>query len=336
MNSALVKSKTAIVRAPAKINLCFDILGLRPDGFHDIETIFQAISLEDELKIHLQEASTNEIEIKVEEAFIRKLIPLDGTNLIARAFHLFLRHIGSKCKYKAVVELDKRIPIGAGLAGGSTDAAAVLIALNEMLGQKLSLVELLELGAQLGSDVPFCILGGTALGRGRGEVLERIDRKLDLSLCIVKPLKLAVSTPWAFKTYDESVANQDAAHRPYLSLAAVRQGLENSDLEMTLSGLGNVFQPVIFGAHPELKKLHDDLLSQGVFACHMTGSGPTLFAITPGREMGHYIRRHMLLDDEIGFYYGTEEVIREAHPPIDFRLAETVSYGPRLISLEEH
>lgn len=335
MNKTFAKSKTAIVRAPAKVNLTFDILSLREDGFHDIETVFQAISLEDELNIEIQECDSNEIEIKVGEAFLRKLIPLDRSNLIARAFDTFLGRIAPTRKYKAVVDLDKRIPIGAGLAGGSSDAAAMLAALNELFGNKLSPAELMELGGQLGSDVPFCLMGGTAVGRGRGELLERIDRNLELSFCIVKPLKLAVSTPWAFKKYDENLA-ESTMEKPPLSLAGVRRGLENADLELTLSSLGNVFQPVIFDAHPELKKLHADLVAQGVFACHMTGSGPTLFAISSGREMGHHIRRHMLKDDEIGYYYGTEEVIREAHPPLDFRLAEAVSYGPRVLSIFEN
>ena len=335
MNKTFAKSKTAIVRAPAKINLTFDILSLRADGFHDIETIFQAIDLEDELHIELQEADSNEIEIKVAEAFVRKLIPLDRTNLIARAFDAYLARLGSKKKYKAVVDLDKRIPVGAGLAGGSTDAAAMLFGLNEMLGNKLSESELMEIGAQLGSDVPFCILGGTAIGKGRGEVLEKVDRKLELSFCIVKPLRLSISTPWAFKAYDDAVASNGRKAVSF-NLESVRDGLENADLETTLSGLGNIFQPVIFSAHAELEKLHSEILAQGVFACHMTGSGPTLYAVTPGREMGHHIRRHILRDDEIGFYYGTEEVIREAHPPIDFRLAQTVSHGPRLISMQEN
>lgn len=335
MNKTVAKSKTAIVRAPAKVNLTFDILSLRQDGFHDIETVFQAISLEDELNIEIQEWESNEIEIRVGEAFLRKLLPLDRTNLIARAFDVFLDRISSTKKFKCVVDLDKRIPIGAGLAGGSTDAAAMLIALNELFGNKLSSEELMQLGGQLGSDVPFCLFGGTAVGRGRGEILERINRKLELSFCIVKPLKLSVSTPWAFRKYDENMANSKM-EKPPLSLAKVRKGLEAADLEMTLSGLGNVFQPVIFDAHAELKKLHAELVAQGVFACHMTGSGPTLYAISSGREMGHHIRRHLLKDDEIGYYYGTEEVIREAHPPLDFRLAEAVSHGPRVLSLTEN
>lgn len=333
--SFATSSKTAVVRAPAKINLCFDILNLRSDRYHNVETIFQAINLEDELSIKLESSDESEIEISVSEPFLRRLIPLDRSNLIARAFELFFERLRPEKKYKAIVDLDKRIPVGAGLAGGSADAAAMLVALNEMMGQKFSQKDLLEIGAQLGSDIPFCILGGTALGKGRGEILESIERKLDFSLCIVKPLKLAVSTPAAFKAYDEAYA-RTGAKLVHLDLNSVRRGLETSDLESLLSGLGNVFQPVIFEMHPELKKLQEDLLSEGVFACHMTGSGPTLFAVTSGREMGHHIRRRMLLDDEIGFYYGTEEVIREAHPPIDFRLADAISSGPYIVSMGEY
>ena len=332
----------ATVRSPAKLNLTFDILGIRADGFHDVETVFQTISLEDELQVSLEDSPEREFYLSCADPYIRRVIPLDRTNLIAKAFELFMDELGSSKSYKVSVALEKRIPVGAGLAGGSGNAAAMLLALNELLGKPFSHEELMKMGLKLGSDVPFCLQGGTAIGRGRGELLEPIERKLELCFCVVKPLKLSVSTPWAFKLFDE--ANDDAksesrsesrAQTASMSLERTVEGLEKGDLELALSGFGNVFQALIFKQHPELMKLREDLLEHGVFACQMTGSGPTLFAVIPGREMGHHIRRQVLKDDEIGYYYGTEDVILEAHPPIDFRLAEAISFGAHLVSLLE-
>lgn len=322
--------KTAVVRSPAKLNLTFEILGLRPDGFHDVETIFQTISLEDELHVQLELSSERSFELRCENPYIRRLIPLDESNLIGRAFNIFMDTLRPDKQFAAKVDIEKKIPIGAGLAGGSGNAAGMLLALNELTGKPFSTDDLMALALKCGSDVPFCLQGGTSIGRGRGEILEPIDRKLDISFCIVKPLKLSVSTPWAFKAFDEYTGS---IQKP--AIQKVIDGLGRADLELTLQGLGNVFEPVILEAHEELVKLKNDLIAHSVFACHMTGSGPTLFAVVSGREMGHHIRRQMLRDDEIGFYYGTEDVILEAHPPIDFRLAETVSHGARIISMTE-
>lgn len=316
-----------VVRSPAKINLTFNITGLRSDGFHDIESIMQTITLEDELKVAITESSETKFAIHCENAAIGKLIPLDSSNLIGKAARFFFEAMKSNKSFAIEVNLDKKIPVGAGLAGGSSNAAAMLVALNTYFNNIFSSEELASIGAQIGSDVPFCLKGGTCIARGRGELLEEIACNLSLHYCIVKPRKLSVSTPAAYKAFDEYTGSVKIP-----DLEGTRKALFNSDLDSFSKGLGNVFEPVIFKQHEQLAELKNELIRLGAWDCHMTGSGPTLFALVAGREMGHHIRRQVLHDDEIGFVYGTEEIILEALPPIDFRLAENCSYGARVIS----
>ncbi len=317
------------VKTPAKLNLSFKILGLRDDGYHDVETVFQSISLEDEVLFNIEKSSGASFEMTCDNPALRKLMPLDQSNLIAKAISAYLGKMKESQNLQIKVQIDKRIPIGAGLAGGSSNAAGALLAINRFFNDRLSEKELIELGASIGSDVPFCIKGGTCIGRGRGEILERIDTSLLLNYCIVKPRKLSVSTPLAFKMFDESNLKPDVP-----AMENLVEALKNGDLESTLAQLGNSFQDVIFKAHPELDALSKQLIELGAWNCKMTGSGPTLFAIVAGREQGHRIRRHILNDEDIGFVYGTEEIILEALPPIDFRLAETVNHGARIVSME--
>jgi 4-diphosphocytidyl-2-C-methyl-D-erythritol kinase len=316
-----------IVRSPAKINLTFNILGLRADGFHDIESIMQSISLEDEIKVSIEESAEHSFALHCDNPIIRKLIPLDESNLIAKAARAFLEKLRTEKKFKIEVHLEKKIPVGAGLAGGSSNAAAMLLALNSHFKNVFAPEELQEIAAQIGSDVPFCLKGGTCMARGRGEILEDLNCNLILHYCIVKPRKLSVSTPAAFKAFDGA-----AGPHKIPDVQTARQALSAGDPDKLLKGLGNVFEPIIFAQHKELAVLKSDLLKHGAWDCHMTGSGPTLFALVASREMGHHIRRQILHDDEIGFVYGTEEIILEALPPIDFRLAENCSYGAHVIS----
>ncbi|MBX9722131.1 MAG: 4-(cytidine 5'-diphospho)-2-C-methyl-D-erythritol kinase [Candidatus Obscuribacterales bacterium] len=318
--------QTITVRAPAKVNLTFDILGKRPDGFHDIETIFQSISLEDELKIQIEESEQNYFAIDCDNPVLRRLMPLDESNLIGKAARAYLNQEKAGSHFNIRVHLDKKIPIGAGLAGGSSNAAAMLIALNSYFGNRLNSTELSQLASQIGSDVPFCLQGGTSIGRGKGEILEPIPCAIEFFYCIIKPRKLSVSTPWAYNNFDDYRA---VVKKP--DLVVVKNALCLGDIEAAIAGFGNVFEPMVMQEYPELAKLKAQVLDLGAWACQMTGSGPTLFAVVPGREMGHHIRRQILGDDDIGFVYGTEEIILEALPPIDFRLAESCSHGVRIV-----
>ncbi len=190
------KKMTVRETARAKINLCLNVGGKRTDGFHDIETVMQTVSLSDTLTVELDECAPDGIDLRIigDDA----LAP-DEDNLVLRAARAFLRH--SPIKGKISITLEKKIPISAGLAGGSADAAATFRALNRLSTEPLTAVELSDLAASLGSDVPFCLVGGTALCKGRGEIVESMDF-CDLPHLLIVKTNESVSTPKAFAALD--------------------------------------------------------------------------------------------------------------------------------------
>ena len=182
-----------LVSAPAKINLHLEVLGLRPDGFHELAMLMQTLDLADQLS--LRPTADGRISLSCQ----RSDLPTDGSNLIVKAAELLKARVGLP-ELGASIELEKRIPIGAGLAGGSSDGAAALVGLNALWGCGFSREQLLEMAAQLGSDMPFCIDGGTQLCFGRGEVLEPVGLAAPpaLGVLLIKHPEASVSTPWAY------------------------------------------------------------------------------------------------------------------------------------------
>jgi 4-diphosphocytidyl-2-C-methyl-D-erythritol kinase len=320
--------QTIVVRTPAKLNLTFDILSRRSDGYHEIESIFQSINLEDELIVSADAAISNEFQIVCSDPEVQNLVPMDESNLIGKAAKTFLNRLPTRVNLKILVQLKKKIPVGAGLGGGSSNAAGMLVAMNEMLKQPFSHEELSVMAAEIGSDVPFCLAGGTCLGRGRGEVLQRIDSKLNLWFCIAKPRNLMVSTPWAYRSFDEYSGN---VQKPCLNKALA--GLSSANRDLTLAGLANVFEPLVFAEYPQLAELKDRLLAQGALACQMTGSGPTLFAVVTSKEAGERIVRALDADGCDGNRCGSDEAItRSATDFIEFHLAQSCAYGSRIVN----
>ncbi|MBY0548079.1 MAG: 4-(cytidine 5'-diphospho)-2-C-methyl-D-erythritol kinase [Candidatus Obscuribacterales bacterium] len=314
--------RSITVRCPAKINLTFDIIARRNDGYHDIETLFQSIDLEDQIQFQFEAAPSYSFELRCENPYVRRAMPLDGTNLIARAAGAFFKNAGVDENWCITAEIEKNIPIAAGLAGGSSNAAGTLHGLNEFFNRPLTGEQLHHIGGTIGADIPFCLSGGTAIGRGKGDLLSKVADIEELTYVIVKPRKLAVSTPEAYASYHHY---KGEIRRP--NLQAALSGLQNSDIELALSAFGNVLEPVIFEQHSELAELKKTILHLGAWYCQMSGSGPTLFAVVPSREMGHHIRRELLHDDELGFFYGTGDVLNEGLPPLDVRIAQTCKHG---------
>lgn len=314
--------RSITVKCPAKINLTFDIVRRRNDGYHDIETLFQSIDLEDQIQFHVAPAQSYSFELNCKNPYVRRSLPLDASNLIARAATAFFKHAEIEDKWNITADIEKNIPIAAGLAGGSSNAAGTLLGLNQFFDHPLTDLQLHNIGGALGADIPFCLSGGTAIGRGKGDELAQVDRVEQLTYVIVKPRKLAVSTPAAYAAYHHYKGD---IKRP--DLQAALQGLQNCQIETALTGFGNVLEPVIFEQHPELAELKKSLLALGAWHCQMSGSGPTLFAVVPSREMGHYIRRELLQDDELGFFYGTGDALNEGLPPLDVRIAQTCKHG---------
>ena len=262
------------VRGNAKINLTLDVLHKRPDGFHQVEMIMQAIELADILK--LEEKQTGDISIKTNIAHL----PCDQRNLAYQAAKLI------KDTYRIEkgvhIFLEKNIPMSAGLAGGSTDAASVLVGLNRLWNIGLSLAELESLGAKLGSDVPFCLQGGTMLATGRGEILESLPSMPPCYVVLAKP-RFGVSTAWVYGRYR---GNNVQIHP---DTVGVINALGQGDLPGVASRLSNVLESVTMAEYPLIRKLKEDMMGYGAMASLMSGSGPTVFGLVQDKAKAEYI-----------------------------------------------
>ncbi|UCZ53305.1 4-(cytidine 5'-diphospho)-2-C-methyl-D-erythritol kinase [Bacillus shivajii] len=253
-----------IVKAPAKINLTLDVVRKRDDGFHDVEMVMTTIDLAD--RIHLKTLETDQIIIDVTKGYV----PSDEKNLAYQAAHLLKERLGIK---KGVsIFIDKQIPVSAGLAGGSSDAAAVLRGLNDIWELGLTLDELAEIGLQIGSDVPFCVYGGTAIARGRGEKLEFISAPPPCWVILAKP-PIGVSTKEVYQRI-----KVDEVDHPQTALMV--KAIESNNFEQVCSNLSNVMEDVTFNMHPAVKKIKDRMKQFGSEGTVMSGSGPTVFSLT--------------------------------------------------------
>ncbi|MGD6968924.1 4-(cytidine 5'-diphospho)-2-C-methyl-D-erythritol kinase [Rossellomorea vietnamensis] len=252
-----------LVKAPAKINLTLDVLHKRPDGFHEVEMVMTTIDLAD--RIELNELMDDRISILSHNRFV----PDDQRNLAYQAAHLLKKRLGIK---KGVsISIDKVIPVAAGLAGGSSDAAATLRGLNELWKLGLTLDELAELGSEIGSDVSFCVYGGTALAKGRGEQIEHIKAPPNCWVILAKP-SIGVSTGDVYKNL-----NLGGVRHP--DTKAMLSALEGGDYGSMCKNLGNVLESVTLKMHPEVQQIKEQMERFGADAVLMSGSGPTVFGL---------------------------------------------------------
>ena len=249
----------------AKLNLTLDVLGKREDGYHDIKSIMQTISLRDDIEIDLGTGKPWKLLCDKEH------IPTDETNLAWKAAKLYFDTIG-KDPDGLEIRIVKRIPVQAGLGGGSADAAAVLRALNNHYGAPLSLPALAELGAQIGSDVPFCVLCGTAVVEGKGDRIRRLPNMPDCIFVICKP-EFSVSTPELYAKIDE----KEIANRP--NHQAMESAILGGDLVGVVNNVCNVFDPIVTEDHVELNYIKSVMNSYDGVGMQMTGSGSAVFAI---------------------------------------------------------
>ena len=265
---------TLTLRANAKINLTLDVLFKRADGYHQVEMIMQAIELADILNI--EEKSSSDISIASNVVHL----PCDQRNLAYQAAML----IRDACQVKSGVHifLEKNIPMSAGLAGGSTDAAGVLLGLNRLWKLGLTLKELEALGARLGSDVPFCLRGGTALATGRGELLESLASLPPCYVVLAKP-RIGVSTSWVYGKY----RNNGLLTHP--DTAGVKVALGQGDLPGVAHHLSNMLESVTVPEYPQIRKLKQRMIEYGAMASLMSGSGPTVFGLVEDKSKAEYI-----------------------------------------------
>lgn len=263
--------------ANAKINLTLDILGTREDGYHEVAMIMQEISLHDTLSMgKINQGISLTIVIEGQQG----TLPADESNLCWKAAALVQKEYN--LQEGVEIHLTKRIPMAAGLAGGSADAAAVLKGMNHLFQLGMTEARLCELGARLGSDIPFCIMGGTMLATGRGEVLTRLPSFPRLSVVLAKP-PVGVSTAWAYKTYD---AGYDG---PHPDNEAMLEAIHGGDAHKAAGLLCNVLEGVTETEHPVIADYKRLMMEQGAMASMMSGSGPTVFGLVREKQQAWHL-----------------------------------------------
>lgn len=282
--------------APAKINLYLQILGDRADGYHELSMILQSIGLADE--VHLRANGTTEFRLHCAHAEV----PTDQSNLAYRAATLMATEFADAYNTLGGVDIviDKRIPVGAGLAGGSTNAAAVLVGLDLMWNLGLTQVELQELAEQLGSDVPFCVSGGTAIATGRGEKLAPLPTIDPLYVLLAKYRSLSVSTAWAYQTYRQqfqhtylSAADRQAGKRPDVHSGSLVSAVNQRDRTQVGSLLHNDLEKIVLPAHAPVATLRQAMQALRPLGTMMSGSGPTVFALVESLEQANAMRSQL-------------------------------------------
>lgn len=254
----------------AKINLTLDVLGKREDGYHDLKSVMQTISIRDDVEVDIGTGKPWTLKCDAPG------IPQDERNLAWKAAKTYLDALGKEPD-GLEIRITKRIPSQAGLGGGSADAAAVLRALNRHYGDPLSILALAELGAAVGSDVPFCVLGGTAMAEGRGERIRKLPDLPECCFVVCKP-DFSASTPELYRKLDETAI----AHHP--DNLAMESALLAGDLQKIAENVYNVFDPVVTAEHLELNYIKSVCNSYGSMAQQMTGSGSAVFAMMPNFE----------------------------------------------------
>ncbi len=258
-------------KAYAKINLGLDVIRRRPDGYHEVKMIMQTVGIYDILTFRKSGRQDGAVTLFLD----KKELPCGKENLVYRAAELLTRTHGLRDGVE--ITLEKRIPIAAGMAGGSTDAAAVFHGMNELFGLSMSLQEMKDLGVGIGADVPYCIQGGTALSEGIGEILTALPSPPAAYLLIAKP-DISVSTKFV---YENLHADRLQSHP---DIDGMVQALERGSLEGIVSRMENVLETVTVREYPVIQTLKDIMRREGALNALMSGSGPTVFGVYKTRE----------------------------------------------------
>ena len=265
-----MKAATISFKTPAKVNLGLHILGKREDGFHELETLFQMVKLFDEIKIECLPSG-------LELVCNRPDIPQDEGNLAIKAAKILQTQFPDRCK-GARIHLNKNIPHGAGLGGGSGNAAGVLLGLNFLWDLKLKRKDLILIASQLGSDVPFFLLSPCAIGRGRGEVLEPVKSSIRFYILMVYP-GFAVSTALVYSNLKLKLTKRQN------NISILKNFLLQSEYAQLGASWSNDLEPVVFQEHPGLSDIKKDMLTWGANGALLSGSGSTVFGIFDNPEI---------------------------------------------------
>jgi 4-diphosphocytidyl-2-C-methyl-D-erythritol kinase len=282
----MIARMSVTVRAAAKINLRLAVGPPREDGFHPLLTVYQAISLYDDVTV--SEADAWSVSVEPTGDLDCSGAPLDESNIAVRAGRLLSAHHG--VGRAAAIRIAKGIPVAGGLAGGSADAAASLVALDRLWDLNTSDEDLLRLAAELGSDVPFALLGGTARGTGRGEVVDQIDDP-GTWWWVVVPDATGMSTPEVYREYDRLYPDLRSHH--HLRVHDMAGILRSRDFRLLGRNLENDLQPAALSLRPDLEQTDLDLFEARAYRL-LSGSGPTFLGLVETQERAHEVREHLL------------------------------------------
>ena len=263
------------INAPAKINIGLDVIRRREDGYHEVKMIMQSIRLFDRLTL------TKSHETGIHLTTNLRFLPVNEDNLIYKSAALLMDEFGIDDGLD--IHLDKRIPVAAGMAGGSTDAASCMLAMNRLYDLGLSKRQLMRRGVKLGADIPYCILKGTALSEGIGEKLSTVPKMPDCYILIAKP-GIHVSTRFV---YDNLVLDENTVHP---DIDQMIRAMKARDLQTLCALMGNVLETVTIPAHPEIASIKQCMMENGAIGSLMSGSGPTVFGIFDDLEQAKKAR----------------------------------------------
>jgi 4-diphosphocytidyl-2-C-methyl-D-erythritol kinase len=264
------------LKAFAKINLGLDVVGVRPDGYHLVKMVMETINLYDRVKIRVSEQP--EIRVKSNLGFL----PTDKKNIAYQAARLLLDEFG--IRQGVDIQLEKHIPVAAGLAGGSSNAAAVLKGVSQLFELGLSKKELMVRGLKLGADVPYCIMGGCAMATGIGEELTPLPSMPKCNILLLK-LPFSISTRVVYQELDKL----EITNPP--NIDELIRGLEEQSLKKVAESMGNVLELVSIPKHPKIQMVKEELLKKGAMGSLMSGSGPTVFGLFDEKEKAVYAKK---------------------------------------------
>lgn len=269
-----------LIKAPAKINLALDVLHKRTDGYHEVEMIMTTIDLADRVELSLLNQD------KIHIISHNRYVPDDQRNLAFQAAQLMKDRF--QVKKGVLISIEKTIPVAAGLAGGSSDAAATLRGLNKLWDLGLTIDELADLGSEIGSDVSFCVYGGTALAKGRGEIITELPVPPTCWVILAKPF-IGVSTAEVYRRLDVNGMNHP-------DIRGMIEAIKEHDYQKVCKNVGNVLEEVTLNLYPEVAQIKEQMKRFGADAVLMSGSGPTVFGIVQ-----HDSRMHRIYNGLRGF-----------------------------------
>ena len=271
-------------KAMAKINLGLDVIGKREDGYHELRMIMQTVSVFD--RIYMKRTATPGIRIRTNVGFL----PVNENNLMYKAADLLIKRFG--IEEGIFLDLEKHIPVAAGLAGGSSDAAAVLTGMNRMFELGLSTQELMQLGVTLGADVPYCIMQGTALAEGIGEKLTALPAPPPCKIVLAKP-GIHVSTKFVYGNLKvDQIQTHPAIDRQI-------EALQKGDLQQLAANMGNVLEQVTVGEYPQITQIKEQMLAGGATGAMMSGSGPTVFGLFEDERLAEQVYKTLRADAQL-------------------------------------